>query len=235
MITAFTDGSSLGNPGPGGWGAIVNDGKGSILELGGRENRTTNNRMELEAVRAVLAHVGTTPRPVEIRTDSSYVANGITKWIAGWKRNGWMTSTKSPVANRDLWEAIDSLVTARAKGTTTFVPVKAHVGIPGNERADSIAVAFAENKKPTLYVGPVSEYAIDLMAETPDPKKSSNSRKGKAYSYLSLVDGVLGRHATWEECKARVEGKRATRFRKALSKDEEDTIIREWGCGARKE
>ena len=108
MITIFTDGASKGNPGPGGWGAVVIDGD-KVFESGGGEKDTTNNRMEIAAA---IGGLGKTENGSDITlyTDSSYLINGITKWILGWKRNGWITKTKQEVLNRDLWEKLDDLV-----------------------------------------------------------------------------------------------------------------------------
>ncbi|MDE2233321.1 MAG: ribonuclease HI, partial [Patescibacteria group bacterium] len=120
MIKIFTDGSSRGNPGPGGWGAIVQiesekskmkNGGAATRELGGRENSTTNNRMELKAAIEALRYVKTlnigSDETVEINSDSEYVVKGMTQWIYGWKRKGWTGSAKKPVMNRDLWEDLD--------------------------------------------------------------------------------------------------------------------------------
>ena len=104
--TIFTDGSSRGNPGPGGWGSVIVTADEKVMELGGGESHTTNNRMELNAAAEGLAHA---PKDsaIEVFTDSSYVINGITKWIKGWKRNGWMTKTKDDLLNKDHWMNLD--------------------------------------------------------------------------------------------------------------------------------
>jgi len=134
MIEIYTDGACSGNPGPGGWGALILDG-GDEREICGGEAQTTNNRMEMlaaiEALRAVPDN-----KPVRLYTDSQYLKNGITQWIAGWKRNGWRTSAKKPVKNKDLWEALDTLVAGR---TIDWRWVKGHAGDAGNERADELA------------------------------------------------------------------------------------------------
>jgi ribonuclease HI len=135
-VTVFTDGGCSGNPGPGGWGAILIYGE-HRKELSGGAEETTNNRMELTAAISALE---TLKRPctVDLTTDSNYVRDGITKWIKGWKKNGWKTADKSPVKNVDLWQRLD---TAIAKHTVRFHWVKGHAGHPENERADELAAA----------------------------------------------------------------------------------------------
>ncbi len=123
----FTDGSARGNPGPGGWGAIILT-PDIAVEMGGRENHTTNNRMELLAVISALEHVEA--REVEVCTDSAYVINGITRWVLGWQKNNWQTSKKEDVLNRDLWER---LVEATQHRVIDWKLVKGHSGNPGNE------------------------------------------------------------------------------------------------------
>ena len=136
---AYTDGACSGNPGPGGWGALLlaRDGDKVLRErpLKGGEASTTNNRMELTAAIEALNALG---RPTEITvvTDSTYVKDGVTKWIHGWKRNGWKTAAKKPVKNEDLWRALDA---AQARHQVTWDWVKGHAGHPENERADELA------------------------------------------------------------------------------------------------
>ena len=135
LVEIFTDGACRGNPGPGGWGALLRC-KGKEKELYGGEPDTTNNRMELTAAIEALKAI---KRPCEIvvTTDSNYVRQGIEKWIAGWKANGWKTSARKPVKNKDLWEALDAVVAE--KGPITWKWVKGHAGHPDNERADQLA------------------------------------------------------------------------------------------------
>lgn len=134
MIDIYTDGACTGNPGPGGWGVLILE-DGARTELYGGERDTTNNQMELmaaiEGLRATKE-----AKAVTIYTDSQYVKNGITSWIAGWKRNGWKTAARKPVKNRELWEALDAEVAGRA---VEWRWVKGHDGDPGNERADALA------------------------------------------------------------------------------------------------
>ena len=105
-IIVFTDGSSRGNPGPGGWGAVVIEASGKVVELGGREDMTTNNRMEIAAALGALAHIHTRgiAGDIEINTDSAYLLQGITMWVYGWEKNGWKTKTGDDVLNQDLWK-----------------------------------------------------------------------------------------------------------------------------------
>lgn len=133
-VEMWTDGACKGNPGIGGWGALLRFGE-HTKELYGGEPVTTNNRMELTAVVEGLRAL-TRPSTVVIHVDSSYVMNGMKTWIAGWKRNGWTTSAKKPVKNVDLWQALDAEVT---KHDVRWVWVKGHAGDPGNERADALA------------------------------------------------------------------------------------------------
>lgn len=133
-VKIATDGACKGNPGPGGWGALIRMGVHE-KELSGGEAYTTNNRMELlAAIRGLEAL--TRPCHVTLVTDSAYVKNGITQWIHGWKRNGWRTADKKPVKNADLWQ---ELITASARHRIEWTWVKGHAGDPDNERADQLA------------------------------------------------------------------------------------------------
>jgi ribonuclease HI len=223
MTIIFSDGASRGNPGPGGWGAIVLT-DDTATELGGREDDTTNNRMELSAVIGALESIPQ-ERELTIYTDSAYVVNGITRWVIGWKKNKWMTSTKDPVVNRDLWER---LVDATLHKVIDWQLIKGHSGTPGNERCDVIATSFADKKPIVLYNGSRSRYGIDISINTPEKGSSKSKSKSKAYSYVSLVDGEIKVHKTWEECKARVHGVNA-KFKKSTSPADEAEIINEYG------
>jgi ribonuclease HI len=138
-VEIFTDGACSGNPGPGGWGAILRvnrpDGSNRERELSGGEPATTNNRMELmAAIRGLEA----LKRPCKVRlyTDSNYLREGVTKWIHSWKKNGWRTADKKPVKNVDLWQRLDAARTSHHVG---WIWVKGHSGHPENERADQLA------------------------------------------------------------------------------------------------
>ena len=133
-VQIFTDGACRGNPGPGGWGALLSY-KGTEKELCGGESMTTNNRMELMAVIKALEALTKTTR-VMVTTDSQYVKKGISEWIKNWKRNGWRTASKKPVKNADLWEHLDALV---SRNDVTWAWVKGHSGHPENERVDALA------------------------------------------------------------------------------------------------
>jgi ribonuclease HI len=141
QVKVITDGACLGNPGPGGWAAILRYGSHK-KELYGSETHTTNNRMELTAAVQGLAALRERCQ-VEIVTDSQYMKNGISTWIKGWKRNGWLTKEKKPVLNRDLWEKLDELV---AKHETTWSWTKGHASHEDNNRADELASEAAKRQ-----------------------------------------------------------------------------------------
>ena len=134
VVEVFTDGACSGNPGPGGWAAILRF-RDEQKELTGGERETTNNRMEMMAAIAALEALKR-PAQVEITTDSTYVKDGITRWIHGWKKNGWKTSAKKPVKNQDLWQRLDQ---ALAPHQVEWHWVRGHEGHPENERADALA------------------------------------------------------------------------------------------------
>ncbi len=138
---AFTDGACSGNPGPGGWGVLYQAREGDRVvkevELSGGEAMTTNNRMELMAAIAALERLAR-PSDITVVTDSAYVRNGVTQWIAGWKRNGWRTAGGQPVKNEDLWRRLDA---AQARHRVRWEWIRGHAGHPENERADALARA----------------------------------------------------------------------------------------------
>ncbi len=133
-VDMWTDGACKGNPGPGGWGVLMRWGDAE-RELFGGERLTTNNRMELTAVIEGLRAL-TRPVPVTLHVDSQYVMNGVRSWMAGWKRNGWRTTDKKDVKNKDLWQALDEEL---ARHQVRWVWVRGHAGDPGNEKADELA------------------------------------------------------------------------------------------------
>lgn len=135
-VTIYTDGACSGNPGPGGWGAVLVAGE-KRREICGGDSGTTNNRMELMAAIEALAALKR-PCEVDLYTDSVYVRDGITRWIHGWKRNGWRTSSKKPVKNADLWQRLEE---EAQRHRIEWHWVKGHAGHPGNERADELARA----------------------------------------------------------------------------------------------
>lgn len=134
QLEIFTDGACKGNPGPGGWGAVIRYGKHE-KEISGGDPDTTNNRMELSATIQALK-ILIEPCEVKLHTDSRYVIDGITKWIHGWQRNGWKNASKQPVSNVDLWH---DLIEATARHQVEWIWVKGHNGHPENERADRLA------------------------------------------------------------------------------------------------
>ena len=144
VVAAATDGACSGNPGPGGWGALIRFEDGSVEEFGGHEPATTNNRMELQAALALLHRLKDLPRhpDLTLRTDSKYLIDGLGSWMAGWKRKGWKTAAGKPVLNQDLWQALDQARLA----DVPLSYVKGHSGDPDNERVDRIAVAYSRGQ-----------------------------------------------------------------------------------------
>jgi ribonuclease HI len=135
VVEIYTDGACSGNPGPGGWGAVLDYGGREKELYGGEAGKTTNNRMELMAAIRALESL-TRAVPVHLYTDSIYLRNGITKWLPSWKRNGWRTAAKQPVKNADLWQRLEAAV---KRHDVDWRWVKGHAGDPGNERADALA------------------------------------------------------------------------------------------------
>ncbi len=135
VVEIYTDGACSGNPGPGGWGAVLTYDGHEREMYGGEATGTTNNRMELMAAIQALESL-TRPSVVRLHTDSVYVRSGITSWLTSWKRNGWRTASKQPVKNEDLWRRLDA---AAARHEVHWLWVKGHAGNPGNERADALA------------------------------------------------------------------------------------------------
>lgn len=221
----WTDGSSRGNPGPGGWGTIVANLE-RVEEIGGGEKKTTNNRMELVALIEGLRKVPATDE-VDVYIDSQYVKKGSTEWLGGWQRNGWQTSAKHPVENQDLWEMVAGLLDDR-KGKVHFHYQPGHHGIPGNERADVIATSHADGNPTSLYSGTRSGYTVDLAPAEVNAETKTRKREGVAYSYVSAVDGVVETHFSWMECEDRVKGKSGAQFKKVFSAEEEKALIEEW-------
>lgn len=252
-IIIYTDGSSLGNPGPGGYGCvIVFTEKELVVELGAYAKATTNNKMELIAIVTALdylkQHKVTPDSPIVIHTDSSYAINGITKWIFGWMKNNWMTAAKSPVLNSEIWKQLVPLKSHFKN--LMFEHVKGHSGIWGNERCDMIATNFAANKPIDLFHGKLSEYDDRILSKqkqstssakkqgsisvSSTPKSSSSEKgkygkgSGKAYSYVAQVNGKVYTFEDWDSCKAAVYG-RSAKYKKVFSKLEEGELKKEWG------
>jgi len=258
QILIYTDGSSRGNPGPGGYGAICmypnSHGEMRVSEIGGREDLTTNNRMELQAVIASLSYLleylsYEEVSEMHVYSDSSYVLNGVTAWVNGWKKNGWITSTGAEVKNADQWKNIVELVEKFFDHSVQIKwhKVKGHAGVLNNERCDEIATAFADNNTIDLYQGDLSGYTAGeyhdpsflntnsntLNSDTDtsshsDKKIKSSSKSAKVFSYVSLVDNQIFVDPTWGECEKRVKGKSGAKFKKSFSKNDEEKIIKEF-------
>lgn len=213
--------------------AVFPDGR--VVEKGGSDAHTTNNRMELTAVIEGLRTLLNTPAhhesPIEVYTDSTYVIHGITQWIWEWLKKGWTSASGQPVANQDLWKPLWSLTQRRS---IQWKYVRGHAGVPGNERADEIAVGFSQKRFVPLYQGSLLQYPVAIFdlpesPELPRMRKKTDSAKTKAYCYLSLVNGVLKRHTNWKACEAEIKGRSGARFKKAASPEEEQAILKAWG------
>lgn len=227
----FTDGAAKGNPGRGGYGVVISH-AGTIIEIGGFKQHTTNNEMELKAVVEALKVIVPKKVLVEIYTDSKYVVEGANGWVFGWAKNGWVTKAKTDVLNKDLWQELLPLL---GKVEIVWHKIPGHSGLAGNERADVIASTFAEKGTFDLYTGAQADYGHDIHDTSYDETKAkdrSDARKRqnqKAYSYVSAVDGAILIHQTWAECEARVKGKKGARFKKSLDAQNEKEIVRELG------
>ncbi len=233
-ILAYTDGACAGNPGPGGFGAILVFPDGYVKELGGRKNRTTNNAMEIMAIIKSLETIADALFDVWVLTDSTYVIRGINQWIWGWKKRGWVTSKGDKVINKPLWQRLDQLVSARkTMGSIEWKYVRGHAGVPANERCDEIAVAFSKRKYPKLYSGSLLKYTIpvhDFPEDMGLPPMTEQKEKKKAYSYLVYsTNGRLERYETWPECEAKVKGRSGVKYKKSFSKEDEKRIVSSWG------
>ncbi len=262
-IEVFTDGSSRGNPGPGGWGAIIQSkvesqkSKGGdsltsnhqpltskVWELGGREERTTNNRMELMAMLETLRFIEKRKLSgdIVIHTDSAYTLNGAKAWMYSWEKNDWKTKTDEPVANQDLWkELLVILYRIARKHEVIWQKVEGHVGLRGNERADEIATTYADGGHALLYVGAYADYEkmiggalsdqTELSKSLRDVKEKARAKKKDtrvAYSYVSMVGGMIATDKTWPDCERRVKGKSAAKYQKVFSREEELELIARW-------
>ena len=170
VVAAATDGACSGNPGPGGWGALLRFEDGSVEEFGGHDPATTNNRMELQAALELLQRLKQLPRhpDLTIRTDSKYLIDGLGSWMKGWKRKGWKTAAGKPVLNQDLWKALD----AARLDDVPLAYVKGHSGDPDNDRVDRIAVAFSQGRSLDLGQPTVeTDVAADGGDDDPAPQQ----------------------------------------------------------------
>lgn len=240
-IIVFTDGSSRGNPGPGGWGALIIAGD-KVFEIGGHGDRTTNNRMEMNAALQALLTIEERKLPgnIEVHTDSAYVLQGVTGWMYGWEKNGWKTKTGEPVLNQDIWKDIGAVMARlKSKRAVDFIKVSGHSGLRGNERVDEIATLSADKERVLFFVGALDQYEQLLGGsvfsgggEKKKPAGKSGSKSTKtAYSYVSVIAGDVIVHKSWAQCEARVKGKPA-KFKKVFSADEERALVKEWSASA---
>jgi ribonuclease HI len=242
-IDIYTDGSSRGNPGKSGWSFVFIDNiLGKVIENGGREDNSTNNRMELKAVLESLLFIESNKlfeHKVNIHMDSSYVKNGVTLWMYGWEKNGWKTKDGGDVLNQDIWKELVFLVfRLKRKLTINFIKVEGHSGNFGNERADKIATSFADDLKTPLFKGTLESY--EKLYKEQDSKKTSkgsltlkkvevkSKKTGKAYSYVSLVNNTIFIDKDWASCEKRVKGKSGVKYKKVFSKEEEINLVNEY-------
>lgn len=210
-IDIITDGACSGNPGRGGWAAIISDGQ-HHTEYSGADAHTTNNRMELQAAITGLQQAPT-QRPLRVITDSQYLINGITKWIKGWQKNGWQTRLGQPVENRDLWEQLSAVSGSHVR----WQHVKGHAGHPLNERANSLAQAQAGS-------GSSAPVARGQQASPQTPSTDT----AVFPCYISLIGSNLQRHAKWESCQHVVHGVSGAKFKKVANQQQLDAQLLIW-------
>ncbi len=230
-VIVYTDGASRGNPGPGGWAAIIISDKQAV-ELAGKKDPATNNQMELEAVIQGLTYIEKNfgSVSVELHADSRYVLNGIESWVDGWVRNGWVTMAKKPVENKAQWM---KLMKNRDYFGRSLVlnKVDGHSGHTYNDRCDELAVAAALGKKPHLFKGTKKDYESQLSMtppKSPIKKSSGSTNKGIAYAYVSLVGGKVYVDKTWPACEKRVKGVKGAKYKKVFSKAEETELVQDY-------
>jgi len=213
MVTIFCDGACSGNPGPGGWAAIAAS-PHEVFEIAGHEVHTTNNQMELMA--SIYALEGAQSHfpglEISLHTDSKYVIEGITSWIHGWKKRGWVKADGKPVLHQHIWEKLDLL---NSRASVTWIYVAGHKGIPGNDRCDELAVKMSKGEKITLYAGSRDRYPVSL--EIPDVSQDP--------WYVSVLEGSVVRHKSWAACEAHVKGKRGAKFKKVHNSLEEGKFL----------
>jgi len=224
-IFVFTDGSSRGNPGAGGFAAILQIGD-LVFEIGGREEKVTNNQMELQALIAALSFLARQKIKnfeITIHTDSSYLLLGVNSLVS-WAKNNWQLKNKEDVKNRDRWEKIFKLLaTLEKENKIKWRKVAGHQGVILNERADLIATSFADGRPTELFSGAFADYQ-KILPQRPVRRRAHQ----RAYSYVSMINGKIVIHKTWAECEKRVKGKAGALFRKALDPADEKRIIEEW-------
>lgn len=218
-VMVYTDGACLGNPGPGGWGVRVLYAEGMVCERGGAVAATTNNRMELQAAIVALQEVAQRA-PVVVHTDSRYVIDGCTQWLAAWRRRGWVTTTQTPVKNRDLWMTLESLLHAGV----SWQHVYGHRGHPQNERVDTIARGYAAGQPPALFCGragaPDDPVVLSASGAIIPAQAPGLTWPQGTVRYVSLVRGQLVLDRDWPACAARVHGVAGARYRKVRTREE---------------
>jgi ribonuclease HI len=244
---AFCDGACSGNPGPGGWAALIWEPEMDLVrELGGGEDPTTNNRMELRAVIAALETFieksDSERDTLWVLSDSSYVVRGIEEWVPRWKSRNWQKAGGEEVSNLDLWQQLEKLASQVKR--IRWNHVMGHSGVAENERVDAIAVAFSKKEKNIrLFSGArmdhpieglfsrgprsVSEWVREVQLRSQSsatPKKSKAPTSPGSY-YVSIVKGGLERHTTWTECESRVKGVSGARFKKVKNAEEEKSFV----------
>ncbi len=195
--------------------------------------------MEIAAALEALLHVEKRKMEgaIEIHTDSAYLLQGITGWVYGWEKNGWKTKTGEDVLNQDLWKELGAVVfRLKLKHAIEWQKVSGHAGLLGNERADVIATNAADKTQQILFIGSLTDYETmiggsvftTLLGSSTPKKKSSSGKAGPAYSYVSMIGGMIETHKTWAECEARVKGKKGAKYKKVFSAAEESALIQEW-------
>jgi len=225
----ISDGACSKNPGPGGWGMILVTPEDQVLEFGGHESESTNNRMELMGLYRGMQEIyklekkKKTADLIHVISDSKYVLDGASKYVANWARSAWRTSTGTEVKNQDLWEKILKGFTElkKLKMRFDYELVKGHSGHDANERCDQIAVAYSKNEEVELFQGPLSDY----------PVKVGKNLVGEAFQmvYLSYIDGVLSKHLTWAECQKATQGRSGAKYKKVTNTKEMQDTLKLWG------
>lgn len=226
MIIIYTDGAARNNPGRAGFGAIVIDEKkDSVTELGGHYPHATNNQMELTAAIRALEHVeavGYKGEKVLLHTDSSYVIQGMQKWIFSWQKNNWQTSQKKQVENILLWKNLLSISEGK---DVEWIYVKGHAGIPLNERSDEIATSFADGVPIILFKGSKDGYGYAHEKNDSVKQRTTTKKKAGTSYYVVVIKKDIFRYETWKECESAVRGVKGVRFKKVSSSDEEERFL----------
>ncbi len=233
QVIIYTDGACSGNPGIGGWAYVLFDGHETVYEAADFEEQTTNNRMEMSGVVRAFQELqrlktqgAVSFNAIYVHSDSSYVIQGITNWIFGWKKRGWKNMEGKDVANQTLWLELDEAV-APFRQMTKWIHVPGHAGIPGNERCDELSVEVTKGKTSHRADFPSETYPVDIFSAV-DLQKF---KKVDPY-YLSYVNGTLKKHATWPECEAAVKGRTGVRFKKIKSLNDEVQVLKDWGIAS---